>query len=51
MDETAVKRSHNYMTMFVDMDERRVIQVEEGKGADTVEKFVHAFQEQGGDTS
>ena len=45
------------MTMFVDMtaqslgmDGRRVIQVEEGKGANTIEKFVRAFREHNGDT-
>ena len=38
------------LTMFVNMDERRVIQVEEGKGADTVEQFAHAFREHNGDT-
>jgi transposase len=30
MDETSRKRGHNYMTLFVDMDARRVIDVESG---------------------
>jgi len=40
MDETSSKRGHNYITLFVDMKERKVIFATEGKDAETVERFV-----------
>ncbi|MGM0568880.1 MAG: ISL3 family transposase, partial [Elusimicrobiota bacterium] len=49
MDETATKKGHNYVTIFVDMDKRRAIDVEEGKKADVVEKFVEDFKEHEGE--
>jgi len=39
IDETASKRGHKYVTLFVDMDESKVIHVAEGKGSDTIEEF------------
>ena len=48
MDETATKRGHNYVTMFVDMDKKRVIDVEDGKKADVVNKFVSDFHKHKG---
>ena len=49
MDETSVKKGHNYITMFVDMDKRRAIDVEEGKNAEVVEKFIEELTEHGGE--
>lgn len=39
IDETAAKRGHNYITLFVDIDARRVVFIAEGRGADTVAQF------------
>jgi len=49
MDETSTKKGHNYVTVFVDMDKRQAIDVEKGKKADVVEKFVSEFVEHNGD--
>jgi len=37
IDETSSRKGHSYLTVAVDMDERRVIHVTEGKGAATIE--------------
>ena len=39
-DETSSKKGHKYVTLAVDMNERRVVFATEGKGADTIEKTV-----------
>lgn len=39
-DETSSKKGHKYVTLAVDMKERRVLFATEGKGADTIEKSV-----------
>ena len=39
MDETSIK-GHNYITTFVDMDEKKTLYVTEGKDNTTVERFV-----------
>jgi len=39
-DETSSKKGHNYVTLAVDMNERRVLFATEGKGANTIEKTV-----------
>lgn len=36
VDETSSRKGHSYLTIAVDMDERRVIHATEGKGADTI---------------
>jgi transposase len=51
IDEKAVRRGHNYVTLFVDMDERRVLFVTEGKDASTVEMFADDLEAHGGDAS
>lgn len=38
-DETAARRGHNYVTLFVDLDDRRVLFVADGRDATTVEVF------------
>jgi transposase len=39
MDETSKSRGHDYVSLFVDLDERKVIFATEGKDATTVERF------------
>lgn len=39
MDETSVAKGHDYMTLFVDMNERKTLHIAEGKGSDTVKDF------------
>jgi len=49
MDETSSKRGHNYVSIFVDMDERGVLFATEGRHAATVDAFNKDLQEHGGD--
>ena len=39
-DETSVKKGHNYVTTMVDLKERRVLFVTEGKGSNCIQKSV-----------
>lgn len=39
VDETSSKRGHNYITLFMDLDDKRLLFATEGKGSDTVSKF------------
>jgi transposase len=39
IDETSSKKGHNYITLFVDLEESKVLYVTEGKDASTVDKF------------
>lgn len=39
VDETSRAKGHDYITLFADADERKVLFVAEGRGADTVESF------------
>ena len=48
MDETS-KKGHNYITVMVDLDDRKVIYTTEGKDHTTVDKFVTDFKEHNGD--
>lgn len=43
VDETAMKRGHNYVTQFVDLEQKRTIFVTEGKDASTISKFKEDF--------
>jgi transposase len=49
IDETAARRGHDYITLFVDIDEARVVHVTEGKDAATVAAFAGDLIEHGGD--
>jgi transposase len=49
-DETATRRGHDYITVFADMDQRKVLYATPGKGAETVEAFSQDFIEHGGKT-
>lgn len=48
IDETSSKKGHDYVTLFVDMQSHRVIDVEKGKHKETVSEFVYAFEAKGG---
>jgi transposase len=48
-DETAARRGHNYVTLFVDLLRRRVLFVADGKDAATVEAFATDLAAHGGD--
>ncbi len=47
IDETSSKKGHNYVTVAVDMDQRRVIYVTPGKGADCIGKLQAHLEEKG----
>ena len=51
VDETAAKRGHDYITLFVDIDERHVLYVADGKDAKTLEVFADDLEAHGGDAS
>lgn len=41
IDETSTRKRHNYFTIFVNIDEGKPIDIQDGKGADTIENFFH----------
>ncbi len=49
MDETSMKKNHDYITLFVDLKKRKTMYITEGKDSKTVEDFVKDFKEHGGD--
>ena len=51
IDETAAKRGHDYVSLFVDIDQHRVVFVTEGRGADTVREFADDLEAHNGDAS
>ena len=51
IDETAAKRGHDYISLFVDIDERRVLFVADGKDANTVAQFADDLEAHKGDAS
>jgi transposase len=51
IDETAAKRGHNYITLFVDIDARKVVYVAEGKDADTIARFADHVDDHNSDAS
>jgi len=48
-DETAARRGHDYVSLFVDLDRSRVLFVADGKDAATVGAFAEDLTEHGGD--
>lgn len=48
-DETSARRGHDYVTLFSDLDTRRVIFVADGKDSGTVEAFAADLIAHGGD--
>lgn len=51
IDETAAKRSHNYISLFVDIDKRRVVYIADGRGAETVAEFADHVDAHNSDAS
>lgn len=43
LDETSRRRGHDYITVFVDLETATLLQIEEGKDAATVERFVESY--------
>ena len=44
IDETSLKRGHNYISLFVDLAEKKTIFVGEGKDNSTVRSFVNHLE-------
>jgi transposase len=44
MDETSLKRGHNYISMFVDLNTKSTMFISEGKDHKTVSNFVSNYQ-------
>ncbi|AGC75280.1 transposase [Nonlabens dokdonensis] len=44
-DETSTKKGHNYVTTMVDLKQRRVLYVSEGKDSDCIKKSVDYLEE------
>ena len=51
IDETAARRGHDYITLFVDIDQARVLFATEGKDAETVAAFAKDLTTHGGDAA
>lgn len=49
MDETSARKGQDYISIFADMDARRVIFATEGRSADTVARFATDLAAHGGD--
>ena len=50
IDETSRRKGHQYVTLFVDLDQSKVIYVTEGKDANTIGRFSNEFHDHGGDS-
>jgi len=48
IDETSCRRRHNYITIFVDLDTRKVLFATVGRSSETVKEFVKDLIEHGG---
>ena len=51
IDETSFHRGHSYVTLVLDAQRRRVIDVERGRDKDTVLSFAQKLEQHGGDRS
>jgi transposase len=51
IDETAAKRGQDYISLFVDLDSRKVVYVTEGNDATTVARFADHVDEHNSDAS
>lgn len=49
IDETAARRGHDYVTLFVDLDQKKTIFVTEGKSNEAVKAFAKDLKEHKGD--
>jgi transposase len=45
IDETSARKRHDYITLFVDLEKRSVVHIEEGKGTETVKGFADRLEE------
>ena len=50
IDETSRAKGHEYVTLFVDLHQRKTLFVTEGKGADTIGHFTKDFEAHDGST-
>ena len=48
MDETSRAKGHEYITLFVDLKERRTLFITEGKDNTTIERFTEDFRQHNG---
>ena len=39
LDETSTKKGHNYLSCFVDMDNQKIIDIQEGRSSETISMF------------
>ena len=51
IDETAAKRGHSYISLFVDIDARKVVFIADGKNANTVAEFANHVDAHNSDAS
>jgi transposase len=51
IDETAAKRGHSYITLFVDIDRRKVVYIADGKDAGTIAEFADHVDAHNSDAS
>jgi transposase len=49
MDETSVAKGHDYITLFVDLEERKTCHISDGKDHQTVAEFVEILEAKQGD--
>jgi transposase len=49
VDETSLKKGHNYISLFVDLNQRKTIFITEGKDHSTVTRFVEMLEGSGGE--
>lgn len=49
MDETSIARGHDYITLFVDLKERKTLHISSGKDNQTVVDFVEVLEAKQGD--
>ncbi len=48
MDETSATKGHDYITLFVDLEEKKTLFVADGKSSDTVKAFTEGLKEHNG---
>ena len=48
MDETSKSKGHDYVSLFVDLDDKKTIFVGEGKGSEVISEFKKDFMDHGG---
>ena len=48
IDETSIRKGHNYVTIFSDIQQHRVIDVQKGKDSNTINNFAKQLESKGG---